>query len=206
MKKLSLILICLTLLLYSGCSVTDVNETESVSNASEQLSEIVSDDPVLVEGYYIVESETGSYVTEGIPPEKSKTQEMPINDTQDISDAFSVDLNMSFDEDQEKLSLTCNYMDANHYAISEQTLILSENHHPKLRLHCTWGSPAIKVYVGLKNSESDAVYTISAVGGYLVGDLALDGLPDGEYQIILYGDNNPSLVAALLYQIENDVE
>lgn len=203
MKKLSLILICLTLLLYSGCSVTDVNETESVSNASEQLSEIVSDDPVLVEGYYIVESETGSYVTEGIPPEKSKTQEMPINDTQDISDAFSVDLNMSFDEDQEKLSLTCNYMDANHYAISEQTLILSENHRPKLRLHCTWGSPAIRVYIGMKSCESDAVYALSVEGGHLSGVLELGSLPDGEYQVVLYSEDNPSLVAALLYQIDN---
>lgn len=133
----------------------------------------------------------------GSPPE------LPFEATTDILSSFTEEDDPTFDESKEKTGLSCNGLDNSSYAHSEDTISVSSEIPQKMIFHCTWGPASKTVYIGFIDTKSQAVYVFSSVGGSLRGTVSLDKLPDGEYQVIMYGSDNKDVESAtMLYQFQ----
>lgn len=123
----------------------------------------------------------------------------PIAAYVDLTDAFRESRRSPFDENLDKTALTCAKENAGIIIQSEETISISDNQ--KLKIHCTWNPQDRYVYVGLKNAETGTCYMLPRVGGSVYGSISLSDIPDGEYWVILCSDDNPSVIAVLLYQL-----
>lgn len=136
-------------------------------------------------------------MTPDTPPRQDV--ESPFQKTEDLLPAFSPEAPI-FDSDRDTQTLSTRGLNDGAYTASEASFTLPEDARAML-LQCTWWRSGKTVYIGLLNTASGQVYTISFVGGSVAGSLALEGLPAGEYKVILYTNGNEAALAVLAYQL-----
>lgn len=83
---------------------------------------------------------------------------------------------------------------------SDETYSVPEDAKEML-LQCTWTRMGCHVYIGLEEVKTKDVYFLGSVGGSVMGTLDLSSLPDGEYNVIMFGSNNPEIAAILAYEV-----
>ena len=125
----------------------------------------------------------------------------PVSDVEDLSAAYSDISGVSFSDDAEKYTLGCVELPRDAIAESEDIITVSSSDKTRFIFHCTWGSPSREVFVGFKSCDTGLVYAVSAVGGFLTGTVDLSALPEGDYRAVLYSNDNPAVVAVMLYQL-----
>ena len=124
----------------------------------------------------------------------------PISGYTDLSDAFRSSRNSPFAEDAESYSLTCAGESGDACILSAQTVSLDGSR--KMRIHCTWSPQDRIVFIGLKSAETGAFFILPCRTGSVRGTIDLGDIPAGEYSIVLCSNDNPSVTAVLLYQIQ----
>ena len=125
----------------------------------------------------------------------------PVSDVEDLSAAYSDISGVSFSDDAEKYTLGCVELSRDAIAESEDIITVSSSDKTRFIFHCTWGSPSREVFVGFKSCDTGLVYAVSAVGGFMMGTVDLSALPEGDYRAVLYSNDNPAVVAVMLYQL-----
>ena len=126
----------------------------------------------------------------------------PISEAEYVIDSFRTLSSPTFNDDAERYTLACTELDKKSYAESEQIITVGDSDKTELTVHCTWGYASREVYVGLKSCDSESFYVISATGGVISGVFDLSVLPKGDYHVVLYSNDNPSVSAVLLYQLQ----
>lgn len=124
---------------------------------------------------------------------------IPIDDATDIQSDFS-EKEVIFDDDIEKMSLVLNHLDTASVAKSEKTVEIASDGLQTMKVHCTWDSPACNIYIGFLDPSNESSYVFGAYGGTLEGILTLSSVPDGNYHVIMYSDDNEDVLATVLYQ------
>lgn len=124
---------------------------------------------------------------------------IPISEYVDLSDDFS-DADKPIFVDQEKEELACSKQNGDGYVQSDDCISVLGGKN-KMIIHCTWNPQHKVVYIGLKNTETGIFYILPSVGGAADGTISLANVPDGEYHVVMCSNDNPSVVAVLLYQI-----
>ncbi len=175
-KIVLFILLCSVLIVLSACAANDATATNQSTEA-----------PMVVDDAFAV---------------TPKPTEVPIHNSSDILNLFSESVSSPFDAQSEKHGLVCAGLDSSTYAIADEIISVSDTQCPNVTVHCTWASAAIEVFVGFKACDADTFYTVSSTGGVIAGTFDLSELPDGDYQMILYSNDNPSVVAVMQYVIE----
>ena len=137
-----------------------------------------------------------------IPVSDPSSWRPPISDAEYVNDSFRTLSSPTFTDDAERYTLTCVELDKKSYAESEQIITVGDSDKTELTVHCTWGYASREVYVGLKSCDSESFYVISATGGVISGVFDLSVLPKGDYHVVLYSNDNPSVSAVLLYQLQ----
>ncbi len=107
-------------------------------------------------------------------------------------------MNCEFDETVVKQTLTLDGEELGTYVFTDHQIHLSPEN--SIRCHAAWNGAGIKVSFGLLNSKNE-VYTISAESGSLQATLSLENIPEDDYQMILYSNNNPDCNAVLHFQV-----
>lgn len=117
-----------------------------------------------------------------------------------ISDCF-VPSNIEFDPSQEILSLICANLVENEHATASEIVSIRADKSQKMILRCTWAPCSRNIYVCFQCVDSNDMYLTVFSDGAAAGILDLSVVPDGEYKIIMFSNNNPAITAVLNYQI-----
>lgn len=123
----------------------------------------------------------------------------PVEEIVDLSDAFISSNIPPFLDEVEKMEMSISKQSGDFYIQSDELISVTNNQ--KMIIHATWNPQDRVLYVGLKNTETEICYILPSVGGAVSGTIQLGDIPDGEYSVIMYSNDNPSVVAALLYQV-----
>lgn len=123
---------------------------------------------------------------------------LPFEEFIDVS--FYAEEGTDFSQNVSKYDLVCKYQEEATYAASE-VIYIQPIEQQKFVFSCTWARSGSTVYIGLKNSETQEVYAMPCNGGSANGTLYLNVIPEGNYQIVLYSNNNPETQAVLVYQL-----
>ncbi len=165
----SLLSICLTLLLFCGCTeIMKQKPDESVTPMT---------DPAAYEYTAPID----------VTPDFAAVTEL----------SSLIDSEPEFEESKGKETLTLQDNKLGEYVFSAYQLHITPE--MKLSYSCTWASSGCKVFFGLLNSDNE-VFVVSAEGGTLRGTLSMEDVPEDDYQLILYSNNNPEVQAILHYQ------
>lgn len=124
--------------------------------------------------------------------------EIPSLTTIDFSAYYTRD-NSSFNDSLSKYSLSCQKIENATYVASEDEFLLPGNY-SNLRFQCTWTMLGNTVYIGFLNTGTGVAYIVPFVSGTASGLISISGLPDGNYEIIMYSNRNFSTTAVLGYQ------
>lgn len=101
---------------------------------------------------------------------------------------------------QQKETLSLWHAEEREVIRSDETYSVPEDAREML-LQCTWTRMGCHVYIGLEEAETKDIYFLGSVGGSVMGTLDLSSLPDGEYNVIMFGSNNPEIAATLVYEV-----
>ncbi len=102
-----------------------------------------------------------------------------------------------FEESKPKETLTLQDNELGEYVFSAYQLHITPE--MELSYSCTWSSMGCELFFGLLNSDNE-VFVVSSEGGTLRGTLSMEDVPEDDYQLILYSNNNPEVQAVLHYQ------
>lgn len=125
---------------------------------------------------------------------------MPIDEYVNLSENFFASARDIFLDGTEKHSMTCAHEQAEVYIQSDESIAVTSNT-KNLIICCTWNPQDRNVYIGLRNTETGIFYILPSTGGAVSGKIKLDDMPDGEYRVVMCSNDNPSIVAALWFQI-----
>lgn len=128
-----------------------------------------------------------------------RNTQSPVVAYAELTDAFRESRRSPFDDQLEKFELTCAKEHEGAVIRSAETIAIRNRN--ALKIHCTWTPQDRYVYVGLENVETGACFLLPWVGGSVCGSISLVDIPDGEYRMILFSDDNPTVIAVLLYQL-----
>ena len=104
-----------------------------------------------------------------------------------------------FDESKGKETLMLQDNELGEYVFSAYQLHITPE--MELSYNCAWARPGCRVFFGLLNSDNE-VFVVSSEGGTLMGTLSMADVPEDDYQLILYSNNNPEVQAVLHYQFQ----
>ena len=117
-----------------------------------------------------------------------------------ISDRFTPS-NIEFDSSKEIISLICTGLVEGENATSNEIISIRADSKQKMILRCTWAPCSRKIYICFQNVDSNDMYLAVFSDGTASGLLNLSAVPDGEYKVTLFSNDNPSITAVLNFQI-----
>lgn len=125
---------------------------------------------------------------------------VPVEEFTDLTDAFSETEDTPLDPELTLYNLSSENLELGTYSLSEERFSLSGGD-GQMAFQCTWVHSGTTCYIGLQNAETGEVYVVPFVGGSAYGTISLQELPEGEYQTVLFSNNNPECFAVMNYQI-----
>lgn len=130
--------------------------------------------------------------------ERVTNADLPVVEYEDISSCFTESAEPLCSE-EEKKSVICDHLTGKEFACSENRITISMETPQKLAIHCTWDPASRKVYIGLKGEDN--TYLSKFSHGHAAGFFDLREIPDGDYEVVMFSDDNPSMLSVMLFQI-----
>lgn len=124
--------------------------------------------------------------------------DLPVLEYEDISSCFT-ESEEPFHPEEEKKSVVCDHLTVKEFARSEDGITISMETPQKLAIHCTWDPASRNVYIGLKGEEK--TYLSKFSHGHTAGFFDLREIPDGDYDVLMFSDDNPAILSVMLFQL-----